>query len=79
MSPNRPRPARPETLIKYLSGFRNLFATEAQKGVLPEGQSSPQEVARGLYAEVLSGSAFTAPRAENLSVWLYRMRPSAAR
>jgi homogentisate 1,2-dioxygenase len=26
---------------------------------------------------VLSGTAFTAPRAENLSSWLYRLRPSA--
>jgi homogentisate 1,2-dioxygenase len=30
-----------------------------------------------LYTEVFSGSAFTAPRAENLSSWLYRLRPSA--
>jgi homogentisate 1,2-dioxygenase len=35
-------------------------------------------VAFGLYAEQLSGSAFTAPRAENLRSWQYRLRPSAA-
>ena len=31
----------------------------------------------GLYAEQLSGSAFTAPRSHNLRSWLYRLRPSA--
>ena len=36
-----------------------------------------RQVAFGLYAEQLSGSAFTAPRAENLRSWLYRLRPSA--
>jgi homogentisate 1,2-dioxygenase len=29
-----------------------------------------------LYAELLSGSAFTAPRAENRRTWLYRRQPS---
>ena len=31
----------------------------------------------GLYAEQLSGSAFTVPRSENLRSWLYRLRPTA--
>ena len=31
----------------------------------------------GLYAEQLSGTAFTAPRAENRRSWLYRIRPAA--
>ncbi|MGC5411763.1 homogentisate 1,2-dioxygenase, partial [Streptomyces sp. DT225] len=31
-----------------------------------------------LYAEQLSGSAFTEPRAHNHRSWLYRIRPSAA-
>ena len=61
----------------YQSGFGNEFATEALPGVLPEGRNSPQRVARGLYAEQLSGTAFTAPRAENRRSWLYRIRPSA--
>jgi homogentisate 1,2-dioxygenase len=30
----------------------------------------------GLYTEQLSGSAFTAPRAQNRRSWLYRIRPS---
>jgi homogentisate 1,2-dioxygenase len=63
--------------ITYQSGFGNTFSTEAVKGALPRDQSSPQEPPKGLYPEVLSGTAFTAPRAENLSSWLYRLRPSA--
>ena len=63
--------------LKYQSGFGNTFSTEAERGALPIGQNSPQRTPRGLYAEVHSGSAFTAPRAENLSSWLYRLRPSA--
>ena len=35
-----------------------------------------QRVAHGLYAEQLSGTAFTAPRHENRRSWLYRIRPS---
>ncbi|RKO90757.1 Homogentisate 1,2-dioxygenase [Blyttiomyces helicus] len=61
---------------KYLSGFGNDFATEALPNALPEGQNSPQKVAYGLYAEQLSGTAFTAPRADNQRSWLYRIRPS---
>ena len=61
----------------YLSGFGNHFASEAVAGALPQGRNSPQRPAFGLYAEQLSGTAFTAPRAENRRSWLYRMRPSA--
>ncbi|MGE3572183.1 MAG: homogentisate 1,2-dioxygenase [Burkholderiales bacterium] len=63
--------------LAYQSGFGNTFCTEAQKGALPVGQNSPQKTPRGLYPEVLSGTAFTAPRAENLSSWLYKLRPTA--
>ncbi|HWA36947.1 MAG TPA: homogentisate 1,2-dioxygenase [Burkholderiales bacterium] len=63
--------------LRYQSGFGNTFSTEAERGALPVGQNSPQRTPRGLYAEVHSGSAFTAPRHENLSSWLYRLRPSA--
>ncbi|AKV03616.1 Homogentisate 1,2-dioxygenase [Labilithrix luteola] len=63
--------------MSYLSGFGNEHATEAVKGALPEGRNSPQRVPFGLYAEQLSGTAFTAPRRENRRSWLYRMRPSA--
>jgi homogentisate 1,2-dioxygenase len=63
--------------LKYQSGFGNTFSSEAEKGALPLGRNSPQRPPRGLYPEVLSGTAFTAPRAENQSSWLYRLRPSA--
>ena len=63
--------------LAYQGGFGNAFSTEAEKGALPVGQNSPQKTPKGLYPEVLSGSAFTAPRAENLSTWLYKLRPSA--
>ena len=63
--------------VTYLSGFGNEFATEAVPGALPQGQNSPQRPPLGLYAEGLSGTAFTAPRAVNRRSWLYRIRPSA--
>ncbi|WP_295968926.1 homogentisate 1,2-dioxygenase [uncultured Xanthomonas sp.] len=61
---------------RYMSGFGNEFATEAVPGALPVGQNSPQRVAHGLYAEQLSGTAFTAPRGVNRRSWLYRIRPA---
>ena len=64
--------------MNYLSGFGNHFATESIPGALPVGRNSPQRVAFGLYAEQLSGTAFTAPRHDNRHSWLYRLRPSAA-
>jgi homogentisate 1,2-dioxygenase len=61
----------------YMSGFGNEFASEAVPGALPVGQNSPQRPPHGLYAEGISGTAFTAPRGENRRSWLYRIRPSA--
>ena len=61
----------------YQSGFANEFATEALPGALPQGRNSPQRAAYGLYAEQLSGTAFTAPRSHNRRSWLYRIRPAA--
>jgi homogentisate 1,2-dioxygenase len=60
-----------------ISGFANHVATEAVPGALPIGRNSPQHVPFGLYAEQLSGTAFTAPRSENRRAWLYRLRPTA--
>ena len=60
----------------YMSGFGNSFETEALPGTLPIGRNSPQRINYGLYAEQLSGSPFTAPRASNERSWLYRIRPS---
>ncbi|MBP7475079.1 MAG: homogentisate 1,2-dioxygenase [Pyrinomonadaceae bacterium] len=62
--------------VKYQTGFGNEFATEAVEGALPIGQNSPQKAPLGLYAEQLSGTAFTVPRAGNKRTWTYRIRPS---
>lgn len=64
--------------LSYLSGFGNEHSSEAVPGALPEGRNSPQRAPLGLYAEQLSGTAFTEPRAHNRRSWLYRVRPSAA-
>ena len=63
--------------MAYQDGFGNHFASEALPGALPE-QNSPQRCAYGLYAEQLSGTAFTAPRGVNRRSWLYRIRPAVA-
>jgi homogentisate 1,2-dioxygenase len=63
--------------LEYQAGFGNAFATEALPGALPVGQNSPQTCPYGLYAEQLSGTAFTAPRETNRRSWLYRIRPAA--
>jgi len=62
--------------LHYQTGFNNQFATEARSGALPQGRNSPQRPPLGLYAEQISGTAFTAPRAENRRTWTYRTRPS---
>ena len=62
--------------LKYMSGFGSSFESEALENVLPKGQNNPQKCAYGLYAEQLSGTAFTAPRLKNQRSWLYRIRPS---
>src|SRR5450830_1940956 len=61
----------------YQSGFGNEFATEALPGALPAHRNSPQRAPYGLYAEQISGTAFTAPRSHNRRSWLYRIRPAA--
>ena len=62
--------------LEYACGFGNQVSTEAVPGTLPIGQNSPQLVAHGLYAEQLSGTAFTCPRATNKRSWVYRLSPS---
>ncbi|MFJ2935593.1 homogentisate 1,2-dioxygenase [Streptomyces sp. NPDC087219] len=64
--------------LGYSTGFGNEHSSEAIPGALPHGRNSPQRAPLGLYAEQLSGSAFTEPRAHNRRSWLYRIRPSAA-
>jgi homogentisate 1,2-dioxygenase len=68
----------PDIYASPLTGFGGYFESEAVPGALPVGRNSPQRPAYGLYAEQLSGSAFTAPRTDNRRSWLYRLRPSAA-
>ncbi len=63
-------------MADYQTGFGNEFATEAVEGALPVGRNSPQKAPLGLYAEQLSGTAFTVPRAFNKRTWKYRIRPS---
>ncbi|KAI6170319.1 Homogentisate 1,2-dioxygenase [Aphelenchoides besseyi] len=64
--------------LSYLSGFGNEFTSEDPRcpDALPKDQNSPQQCAYGLYAEQLSGTAFTVPRRENRRSWLYRIQPS---
>ncbi len=63
--------------FRYQSGFGNEFVTEAVAGALPWGRNSPQQAPLGLYAEQLSGTAFTQPRSVNRRTWVYRILPSA--
>ncbi|WP_233236460.1 homogentisate 1,2-dioxygenase [Bordetella sp. LUAb4] len=63
--------------LHYQTGFGSSFATEALPGALPQGRNSPTRCPYGLYAEQISGTAFTAPRAENRRSWLYRIQPAA--
>lgn len=65
-----------DSSLAYQTGMCNEFATEALPGALPKGRNSPQKAPYGLYAEQLSGTAFTAPRHANRRTWLYRIRPS---
>ena len=63
-------------LLDYIPGFGNMIMSEALEGALPAGQNNPQRCPYGLYAEQLSGTAFTVPRDRNMRSWLYRIRPS---
>ena len=62
--------------LRYQSGFGNEYASEAVAGALPQGRNSPQRAPLNLYPELISGTAFTAPRHENRRSWMYRRQPS---
>jgi len=64
------------TDLKYMTGFGNEFESEALPDALPKGQNNPQKCPYGLYAEQVSGTAFTAPRDTNQRSWFYRIYPS---
>src|ERR1700678_1761628 len=76
----RPHPSRGSGAGQYTyqAGFGNELASEAEAGALPAGRNSPQRAPLGLFAEQLSGTAFTQPRAVNRRTWVYRIMPSAA-
>jgi homogentisate 1,2-dioxygenase len=74
---SRTPPSRPSDLT-YQAGFGNQHASEAIVGALPIGRNSPQRHPLGLYTEQISGTSFTAPRADNRRTWVYRIFPSAA-
>ncbi|EPQ31839.1 uncharacterized protein PFL1_00038 [Pseudozyma flocculosa PF-1] len=62
--------------LRYNNGFGNHFESEAIPGSLPKLGNAPQKAPHGLYAEQISGTAFTAPRHKNQRSWLYRIKPS---
>lgn len=72
-----PRTKSASQMLDYQIGLGNEFLAEALPNALPHGQNSPQIPPYGLYAEELTGTAFTAPRASNRRSWMYRIRPSA--
>ena len=67
-----------EQSLAYLSGFDNTFESEAIPNMLPLHRNNPKNCPGNLYAEQLSGTAFTAPRCTNRRTWTYRTLPSAA-
>jgi homogentisate 1,2-dioxygenase len=72
-----PTPASiPDGALRYQHGFGNEYASEAVPGALPQGRNSPQRAPFDLYPELISGTAFTAPRHTNRRSWLYRRQPS---
>lgn len=63
--------------LTYHTGFGNTFESEAVEGSLPKSRNNPRKVPFDLYAEQLSGTAFTRPRCVNQRTWMYRQQPSA--
>ena len=61
---------------KYNNGFNNIFETEALPNSLPKCQNNPLHTPYNLYAEQISGTAFTSKRALNKHTWVYRCLPS---
>lgn len=61
--------------LQYLRGLGNELESEALPHALPIGQNSPQKCPYGLVSELVSGTTFTAPRAQNLRSYVFRIRP----
>jgi len=70
--------ARTRPTLNYQTGFGNNFESEAIAGALPKGQNSPQRPPFGLHSELISGTGFTAPRAQNKRSYFFRIFPSVA-
>mmetsp|Transcript_16713 Transcript_16713/g.23576 ORF Transcript_16713/g.23576 Transcript_16713/m.23576 type:complete len:472 (+) Transcript_16713:98-1513(+) len=64
-----------EDNVVYQTGFGNSFESEILPGALPRGRNNPRLCPFNLYAEQLSGTAFTSPRHINRRTWLYRIQP----
>lgn len=64
------------TKLQYHSGFGNTIISESLINTIPIGQNNPQQCNYGLYAEQLSGTSFTTPKAKNRRSWLYRILPT---
>lgn len=62
--------------LHYLHGFHNHYESEALPNMLPRHRNNPKICPGGLYAEQISGTAFTAPNSQNYRTWLYRSQPS---
>lgn len=60
--------SKDDARLAYNEGYQSFVASEAEgyERALPARGNNPQKCPFGLYAEQLSGTAFTAPRAENL-------------
>ena len=74
----RKKPTRANDPYTYTQGWGNRHQSELIPGTLPVAQNNPQVVRFGLYTEGLTYSAFAAPRAHNMSTFMYRVRPAAA-
>ncbi|KXJ87818.1 RmlC-like cupin domain-containing protein [Microdochium bolleyi] len=74
----RTKPTRENDPYEYLAGWGNRHQSEVIPGALPVAQNNPQDRGFGLYTEGITASAFAAPRAVNMSTYMYRARPSAA-
>jgi len=73
----RKRATREGDPYEYMHGWGNRHQSELIPGTLPVAQNNPQEPRFGLYTEGITYSAFAAPRLQNYSTYMYRVRPAA--
>jgi len=62
--------------FKYNAGFGSELQSDALGDALPPFGNNPQKCPYDLYAEQISGTAFTVPRKDNKRTWMYRIQPS---